>query len=76
MPALQTVIMGYSMGKDPSPIRLGVVNHEINGTLGEGCLPGLAQVEGCDTANLSCRFLDNLPKDIMQLVSLRSYCQL
>jgi hypothetical protein len=68
MPAIQVVIMGFSMGKDPSPLHIGVVNHEMNET-GGFCIPRLtSDDDGCDTANLSCRFLESIPSHIVILV--------
>lgn len=68
MPAIQIVVMGMSMGNDPKPIKVGVINHEFN--YSGGCnLDEFHTIAGeCNIANLSCRYLSTLPPDTIYLV--------
>ncbi|OXA50402.1 ABC transporter G family member 23 [Folsomia candida] len=65
LPAMQTVVMGMSMGNDPRPIKVGVVNYDYEGecTLKPVNLTG----DNCEVANLSCMYLSTLPLDTIQL---------
>jgi hypothetical protein len=60
--------MGLSMGSDPKPMRVGFVSNEtcdfdpiLHTVLQSG------EEGDCQIANLSCRFLSNLPFNIIEL---------
>jgi len=63
LPAMQVILFCLAIGREPREMKFGVVNNEI---------PWNAScdvVEGCGASNLSCKFLDQLPKDMLSLIS-------
>jgi hypothetical protein len=69
MPAMQTVVMGFSMGNEPKPIKVGVVNHEFNSTSNGSCnLDFYDHKNECDVELLSCRYLRAFPRETIHLV--------
>jgi hypothetical protein len=66
LPAIQVILFCLAIGREPLDMKFGVVNHEV---------PGLSICHGpagCTTQNLSCRYLDNIPKASVNLVSQMS----
>jgi ABC-type multidrug transport system permease subunit len=62
LPAIQVILFCLAIGREPLDMKFGVVNHEV---------PGLSICHGpagCTTQNLSCRYLDNIPKASVNLV--------
>jgi len=71
LPAIQMVVMGMSMGNDPKPLKLGLVNQEL-GAAG-GCGPdSMEYMDDCIVANLSCRYLNSLPLEVITLVNYKT----
>lgn len=64
LPVVQIVLFCISIGKDPTGLRMAVVNHELNSIV-KHCMP----IEGCNWTMLSCRFLQHLDKSRVDLVS-------
>jgi len=64
------VVMGFSMGNDPKPIKVGVVNHEFSATSNvSSCnFEVFVPKNECDVEFLSCRYLRTLPADTIHLV--------
>lgn len=58
LPAVQIILFCFSIGKDPVGLPLAIVNHELNSTVMEPCIP----TTGCDMSLLSCRYLQYLTK--------------
>ena len=57
LPAVQITLMCGVIGGDPKGLRFGVVNHEIEDPY------DCDFTEGCDLANISCRYLYGLAED-------------
>ncbi|GFG39312.1 hypothetical protein Cfor_02237, partial [Coptotermes formosanus] len=55
LPVMQVILFCLAIGRDPTDLRLAVVNHELNETGGE-CQFN----DGCSFKMLSCRYLQNL----------------
>ena len=55
---MQVILFCLAIGRDPSDLKIGVVNHEMNYT-GEPC----PHSEGCHLTLLSCRYLQSLKED-------------
>lgn len=67
LPAIQVILFCLAIGREPNDMKVGVVNYEV---------PYLGSCEamvGCTTANLSCRYLDALPKHSVQLVNTYTF---
>lgn len=68
-PSLMTILICNGLGNDPKPLTIGVVNPEGNATtcqqFGEW---KLTEEDGCDLEYLSCKFLQERPKDVIVLV--------
>ena len=63
LPVMQMIIFCVSIGKDPVGLKVAIVNNELNNSL-ETCIPST----GCDTINLSCRFLKHLEKRTVEFI--------
>ncbi|XP_055681093.1 ABC transporter G family member 23 isoform X1 [Lutzomyia longipalpis] len=59
LPVMQVVLFCLAIGRDPTGLKLAIVNQEI---VGEDCPFN----EGCKFSNLSCRYLDHLNNNIDQ----------
>ena len=57
LPVVQIILFCVSIGKDPTGLRLAIVNNELNAS-SQPCIPTM----GCDLTLLSCRFLKHLEK--------------
>lgn len=55
LPVMQVILFCLAIGRDPTGLRLAIVNHEFNGTRRE-CLP----MDGCNFVDLGCRYLQHL----------------
>ncbi|XP_032678844.1 ABC transporter G family member 23 [Odontomachus brunneus] len=64
LPAVQIILFCFSIGKDPVGLQLAIVNHELNSTVMEPCIP----TTGCDLSLLSCRYLQYLTKRTLVLL--------
>ncbi|CAG7829425.1 unnamed protein product [Allacma fusca] len=62
LPAIQVILFCLAIGREPLDMKLGVINHEIEEF---GICTGPI---GCTTVNLSCRYLDAIPKFSVHLV--------
>lgn len=63
LPVAQIIIFCISIGKDPIGLKLAIVNNELNNSM-EPCIPGT----GCDSSQLSCRYLQHLQKKTIQFI--------
>lgn len=68
LPVMQVILFCLAIGRDPTDLRLAVVNHELNETGGE-CQFN----DGCSFKMLSCRYLQNLNNNSIVKVSVSSY---
>ncbi|XP_011506250.1 PREDICTED: ABC transporter G family member 20 [Ceratosolen solmsi marchali] len=57
LPVVQIILFCLSIGKDPTGLRLAIVNNELNSSA-DTCVPSI----GCDFTMSSCRFLKELEK--------------
>ncbi|XP_035721767.1 ABC transporter G family member 20-like isoform X1 [Vespa mandarinia] len=55
LPVIQIVLFCISIGKDPTGLKIAIINKELKNST-DMCIPTF----GCDTSQLSCRFLDHL----------------
>ncbi|XP_059488543.1 ABC transporter G family member 20 isoform X1 [Neocloeon triangulifer] len=55
LPVMQVILFCLAIGRDPTGLKMAIVNHEFNGTQRE-CLP----MEGCNFVDLGCRYLQHL----------------
>ncbi|KAL2720359.1 ABC transporter G family member 20-like isoform X2 [Vespula squamosa] len=55
LPVIQIVLFCISIGKDPIGLKVAIVNNELKNST-DMCISTI----GCDTSQLSCRFLDHL----------------
>jgi hypothetical protein len=55
LPVMQVILFCLAIGRDPTGLRLAIVNHELNES-GPGC----QYSSGCSFRMLSCRYLQNL----------------
>jgi hypothetical protein len=63
LPVMQVILFCLAIGRDPTGLKLAIVNHEFNGTHRE-CLP----MDGCNFVDLGCRYLQHLNnKTIVQV---------
>lgn len=65
LPVMQVILFCLAIGRDPTGLRLAIVNHELN-ISGEGC----EYNTGCSFKMLSCRYLQNLNNDSIHKVRL------
>lgn len=63
LPAIQVILFCLAIGREPLDMKFGIINHEVEGS------PICHGPIGCTTQNLSCRYLDTLPKESVHLVS-------
>jgi hypothetical protein len=61
LPVMQVILFCLAIGRDPTGLRIAIVNKEMNSTSGE-CF----YEPGCSFANLSCRYLSHLNTSIVQ----------
>ncbi|KAK2575825.1 hypothetical protein KPH14_007203 [Odynerus spinipes] len=57
LPVVQIILFCLSIGKNPIGLKLAIVNNELNNSM-DACIPTV----GCNTSQLSCRFLDHLQR--------------
>jgi hypothetical protein len=60
LPVMQVILFCLAIGRDPTGLRLAIVNHEVNST--SEC----AFDDGCTFGNLSCRYLSHLNQSIIK----------
>ncbi|KAG8230398.1 hypothetical protein J437_LFUL009871 [Ladona fulva] len=60
LPVMQVILFCLAIGRDPTGLRLAVVNHELNST-DQQCEPA----SGCSFTLLSCRYLQHLKNDTL-----------
>ncbi|XP_045524939.1 ABC transporter G family member 23 isoform X3 [Pieris brassicae] len=58
LPVMQVILFCLAIGRDPSGLKMAIVNHDVN--VFDGYCPYNAS---CSMKNLSCRYLDNLKND-------------
>ncbi|XP_077286467.1 ABC-type transporter snustorr isoform X2 [Arctopsyche grandis] len=57
LPVMQVILFCLAVGRDPTGLKLAIVNHEVgNWSMGGMC----NHLEGCSFKNLSCRYLQHL----------------
>lgn len=61
LPVMQVILFCLAIGRDPTGLRLAIVNLEMNSTSGE-CY----YEKGCSFSALSCRYLSHLNSSIVQ----------
>lgn len=60
LPVMQVILFCLAIGRDPTGLKIAIVNHEMNAS-------GECKYEkGCSFSNLSCRYLDHLNSSIVQ----------
>jgi len=60
LPVMQVILFCLAIGRDPTGLRIAIVNREMNAS-------GECKYEkGCSFSNLSCRYLDHLNSSIIQ----------
>ncbi|KAJ8686911.1 hypothetical protein QAD02_022705 [Eretmocerus hayati] len=57
LPVVQIILFCLSIGKDPTGLRLAIVNNELSSSM-QSCIPST----GCNHSFLSCRYLAHLQK--------------
>lgn len=62
---MQVVLFCLAIGKDPTDLKMAIVNHEI--PIGNSSCPVL---DGCNLSLLSCRYLSFLNSDLIEKVRL------
>lgn len=67
LPVMQVILFCLAIGRDPTGLRLAVVNHELNQSGGH-----CEFSDGCSFKMLSCRYLQNLNNDSIVKVRLSS----
>lgn len=67
LPVVQIILFCISIGKDPTGLKLAIVNNELNNSM-QPCIPGI----GCDWSLLSCRYLQHLQKKTIQFLPYES----
>lgn len=61
LPVMQVILFCLAIGRDPTGLKIAIVNHEMNGTDSE------CEFEpGCSFTNLSCRYLNHLNTSIIK----------
>lgn len=60
LPVMQVILFCLAIGRDPTGLRIAIVNHEMDAS--GACV----YEKGCSFANLSCRYLDHLNSSIIQ----------
>lgn len=65
LPVMQVVLFCLAIGKDPTDLKMAIVNHEI--PIGNSSCPVL---DGCNLSLLSCRYLSFLNSDLIEKVRL------
>jgi hypothetical protein len=58
LPVMQVILFCLAIGRDPTGLRLAIVNHELNQS-GQQC----EYNSGCSFRMLSCRYLQNLDNE-------------
>lgn len=61
LPVMQVVLFCLAIGKDPTDLKMAIVNHEI--PIGNSSCPVLY---GCNLSLLSCRYLSFLNSDLIE----------
>jgi hypothetical protein len=64
LPVMQVILFCLAIGRDPTGLRLAIVNHELNSTGGK-----CEFNTGCNFKMLSCRYLQNLNNESIVKVS-------
>lgn len=59
---MQVILFCLAIGRDPTGLRLAIVNHEMNFTTQECQFS-----EDCSFANLSCRYLSHLNDTVVKV---------
>ncbi|XP_049278576.1 ABC transporter G family member 23 isoform X1 [Anopheles funestus] len=62
LPVMQVILFCLAIGRDPTNLKMAIVNGEMNSTIGEDC----AFDPGCSFTNLSCRYLSHLNTTIVK----------
>lgn len=70
LPLLQVILFRLSIGRDPTELRLLIVNHEVNPFTSASHCQNLPPVSKCSLSNLSCRYLSHLNNTIFQVSNL------
>lgn len=60
LPVMQVILFCLAIGRDPTDLRIAIVNHELNNSK-EPC----PIIQGCHLKLLSCRYLNNLRADTL-----------
>lgn len=69
LPVMQVILFCLAIGRDPTGIHIGVVNHEMDWDLQECPI-----YPGCNLTKLSCRYIHQLSeKKTLEIVSKCKY---
>ena len=60
LPVMQVILFCLAIGRDPTNLKMAIVNGEMNTTFGSDCTFD----SGCSFTNLSCRYLSHLNNTI------------
>ncbi|KAF2903928.1 hypothetical protein ILUMI_02243 [Ignelater luminosus] len=66
LPVMQVILFCMAIGRDPTDLKIGIVNHETNYT--NTSYQGCNYPPGCRFTHLSCRYLKNLSNSTIQKV--------
>ncbi|XP_012140627.1 ABC transporter G family member 23 [Megachile rotundata] len=64
LPVAEIILFCLSIGKDPMNLKIAIVNHELNNSMGP-CIP----TTGCDWHRLSCRYLKHLEETSVEFIT-------
>lgn len=68
MPAFQAIVFNVTLGHEPTGLKMGIVNDELNPSLGRVC----NYTTDCSYSMLSCRYLRYIKNNIIQVTV--SFC--
>lgn len=68
MPAFQAIVFNVTLGHEPTGLKMGIVNDELNPSQGRVC----NYTTDCSYSMLSCRYLRYIKNNIIQVTV--SFC--
>jgi hypothetical protein len=66
IPSIQIIISNFVIGYEPKYLAFGLLNREVPQSNGSDICP---YQSGCLAEGLSCKYVDTLPKDSINLVN-------
>ena len=70
LPAIQTVLFNVTLGGEPSYLKMAIVNEELDLSQGRVCINNTMD---CAYSMLSCRYLQYINDNIIQVIYLLFY---